>query len=174
MQSRAGVLSPVRHGWWYGVFLKEQMMIHKTQSPLPGHVRVVFELPSCIWADRIFLVGDFNQWDERATPLRQDRDGVWRAAVDLKAGASAEFRYLIDGQWRTDYHADGYTHNQYGTENSVVRAEWPAELAYPDRLSSLVPESARRGLTLVASQPKPLKTSKLPRRTTMVATCAAA
>ena len=42
-------------------------MIHKTQSPLPGHVRVVFELPSCIWADRIFVVGDFNHWNERAT-----------------------------------------------------------------------------------------------------------
>ncbi len=46
-------------------------MIHKQPSLYPGHVRIVFELPSCLWADRIFLVGDFNQWDEKQTPMRQ-------------------------------------------------------------------------------------------------------
>ena len=100
-------------------------MIYKTLSPLPGHVRVTFELPSCIWADRIYLVGDFNQWCEQATPMRQDRDGVWRATIDLKQGTQAEFRYLIDGQWRTDFHADGETTNTFGSQNSVARAELP-------------------------------------------------
>jgi hypothetical protein len=154
--------------------LKEQMMIHKTQSPLPGHVRVVFELPSCIWADRIFVVGDFNHWNERATPFSQDRDGVWRAAVDLKVGSRAEFRYLIDGQWRTDYHADDHTYNSFGSENSVVRAEWTAELALADRLSSRVHEEARREVTFPVSQPIAMKVAKLPRRTTSTATRAAA
>ncbi|OUC09534.1 hypothetical protein RY27_02285, partial [Litorilinea aerophila] len=60
-------------------------------------------------------------------PMRQDHDGVWRAEVELPAGQSYEFRYLIDGQWRTDFHADGFTTNNYGTENSVVRAELPEE-----------------------------------------------
>lgn len=104
-------------------------MIYKTLSPLPGHVRVTFELPSCIWADRIYLVGDFNQWSEQATPLRQDRDGVWRATVDLKQGTQAEFRYLIDGQWRTDFHADGEMTNTFGSQNSVVRADLPETVA---------------------------------------------
>ena len=130
-------------------------MIHKTQSPVPGHVRVIFELPSCIWADRIFLVGDFNQWSERATPMRQDRDGVWRAVVDVAYGKSCEFRYLIDSQWQTDYHADGYTTNIYGTENSVVYAVLPEGMPLAERLSSRVLDSTPRERTPTAVTPQP-------------------
>lgn len=97
-------------------------MIHKSHSPQPHHVHVIFELPSCIWADRIFLVGDFNQWSKSATPMQQHRDGVWRATVDLPCGSRHEFRYLIDGQWKTDSHGDGFATNAYGVENSVVHA----------------------------------------------------
>lgn len=100
-------------------------MIHKRKSSTPGHVRVVFELPSCIWADRVFVVGDFNQWAKRATPMQQDREGVWRAVVDLPAGSRCGFRYLIDGQWKTDYHADAYTSGELGAEQSVVCAVLP-------------------------------------------------
>jgi 1,4-alpha-glucan branching enzyme len=103
-------------------------MIYKSPSPLAGHVRITFELPSCLWADRIFLVGDFNHWDSQATPMQQDRDGVWRAVIDLKRGEQAQFRYLIDGQWRTDYHADGSAQNNFGSENSIVCADLPEEV----------------------------------------------
>ena len=100
-------------------------MIHKQPSSYPGYVRVVFELPSCLWADRIYLIGDFNQWDEHATPMRQERDGVWRATVDLPAGKEYQFRYMIDGQWKTDYHADGFAQGIYGADNSVVHTNLP-------------------------------------------------
>jgi len=100
-------------------------MIRKQSSPYPGHVRIVFELPSCLWADRIFLVGDFNQWDEKQTPMYQDRDGVWRATLDLPTGGNYQFRYMIDGQWKTDYHADGFAQGSYGADNSVVHATLP-------------------------------------------------
>ena len=153
-------------------------MIHKTQSPVPGHVRVIFELPSCIWADRIFLVGDFNQWDERTTPLRQDRDGVWRAIIDLANGSQCEFRYLIDGQWKTDYHADGSASNAYGSENSVVHAVLPQGMPMVERLSSRVLDSAPRARTPVAPSPQPVQQRALrlerARRTALVPVQAAA
>jgi hypothetical protein len=116
-------------------------MIHKTPSPLYGHVRVVFELPSCIWADRIFLVGDFNGWDEQSMPLRQDRDGVWRTTLDLVYGTQCEFRYLIDGQWKTDYHADSFSGNGFGSENSIVQAILPDETWAVKRSLSRIHES---------------------------------
>jgi hypothetical protein len=81
-------------------------MIYKTLSTLPNHVWITFELPASVWADHIFVVGDFNQWCATATPMCQDRDGILRATIDLPWGARSEFRYLIDGQWQTDYHAD--------------------------------------------------------------------
>ena len=100
-------------------------MIRKYRSPVPGHVRVVFELPSCVWADRISLTGDFNNWRENDILLQQTRSGVWQAAVDLPLGARYQFRYVVDGQWRTDSHADGISDNIYGTQNSFVFAELP-------------------------------------------------
>lgn len=115
-------------------------MIHKMPSPRPGHVRVVFELPACIWADRIFLVGEFNDWALQSIPFVQGRDGVWRAAVDLIAGCSYQFRYLVDGSWQTDYHADGWLDNEYGTQNSIVNATLPNEMMY-DQTSMLYEDS---------------------------------
>jgi 1,4-alpha-glucan branching enzyme len=100
-------------------------MIRKYRSPNPGHVRVVFELPSSVWADRISLTGDFNDWRENDIVLKQARSGVWQATVDLPLGTRHQFRYVIDGQWSTDSHADGMSDNSYGSQNSVVVATMP-------------------------------------------------
>lgn len=97
-------------------------MIYKVPSPKANHVRVVFELPASLQAIYVVLVADFNGWDPSTTPLGRDRDGVWRAVVDLPLGQCYEFRYLIDGNWHTDYHADGLAANAYGSYNSVVLA----------------------------------------------------
>ena len=95
-------------------------MIRKQHSPLPGHVRVTFELPSCVWADQVFVTGEFNSWNEHALPMKQSRDGVWRAEVELLEGRIYQFRYLIDGRWQTDHHADGFSGNSYGSQNSLI------------------------------------------------------
>jgi hypothetical protein len=95
-------------------------VIHKAQVPGHDAVRVTFELPSCIWADRIHVTGDFNEWSRTSTPMRQGRDGVWRATLELPPGRRYQFRYLIDGQWQTDWHADGSVTNAYGSDNSLL------------------------------------------------------
>jgi hypothetical protein len=118
---------------------RSNFMIYKQSSPYPGHVRIIFELPSCLWADRIFLVGDFNNWDEKSTPMRQDRDGVWRTIVDLPGGRHYQFRYMIDGQWKSDYHADGFAQGCYGADNSVVYANLPVPVM--DEAGSLVQDT---------------------------------
>lgn len=80
-------------------------MFVKSKSPTPGYVRITFELPACIWADKIYLTGDFNRWNQKSIPMLQGRDGVWRATLDLPVGTKHEFRYLVDGEWTTDFHA---------------------------------------------------------------------
>lgn len=80
---------------------------------------VVFELPT--EAEAVHLCGDFNDWSHTATPMSRDGDGIWRVKVDLEAGNSYRFRYLIDGkQWENDWAADAYVENPYGSEDSVV------------------------------------------------------
>lgn len=116
-------------------------MIHKSPSVRPGYFRVTFELPSCVWADRIYVSGTFNRWDERGIPLTQSRDGVWRATIELPVGQRYEFRYLIDGRWQTDYHADGFTDNIYGSHNSVIDLEMARTATLTERQPSKVADS---------------------------------
>lgn len=95
-------------------------MIYKTPSPHPNYVHVVFELPESLWADRVYLVGDFNNWQVGATPLRQNRRGAWRAALELVANTSHQFYYWIDGVKRTDFYADGWSEDTADSQNSVI------------------------------------------------------
>jgi hypothetical protein len=113
-------------------------MIYKQPSARPHWVRIHFELPSCVWADHIAVVGDFNDWDSNATPMHQEQDGRWAAAIDMPEGCQCEFRYLIDDHWMTDYHADGVSVNAYGTDNSIVIACLPAEALRLERSSSQI------------------------------------
>ncbi|WP_067440369.1 1,4-alpha-glucan branching protein GlgB [Nocardioides jensenii] len=59
-----------------------------------------------VWAPNargVRLIGDFNDWDGRATPMRQlGRSGVWEIFLpDLGDGATYKFALLgPDGQWR--------------------------------------------------------------------------
>jgi len=103
-------------------------MIRKRRSPNKGKVIVTFEIPSTIWAERINLVGSFNDWDPHSLPFQLTRDGTWQIELELEAGREYRFRYLLDGEhWRDDWHADGQVPNPYGGYDSVVIAEVPPE-----------------------------------------------
>jgi 1,4-alpha-glucan branching enzyme len=82
---------------------------------------VTFVLPSEPPADFAVLVGDFNNWDKTALPMKQAKSGIWQAKVKLEAGKEYQYRYFVNGsEWRNDQAADRYTMHPYGGENSVV------------------------------------------------------
>jgi 1,4-alpha-glucan branching enzyme len=97
-------------------------MIQKTPATKKGVVHVTFVLPSNIWAERVNLVGEFNDWDTTATPMSRNRsDSNWKVTIELEAGQRYKFRYLIDGkEWLNDWHADDHVENPYGSYDSVV------------------------------------------------------
>lgn len=96
-------------------------MIHKMFASNGDKVLVTFELPGCIWATQVYLVGDFNHWDAATHPLRQRDGGEWTITLELDAHTRYEFRYLLDGtDWVNDDHADDYVFSSPGSENSVV------------------------------------------------------
>lgn len=45
----------------------------------------------------VMLVGDFNGWDETATPMQHVGDGIFEAAVTLDQGEHA-YKFVIDGR----------------------------------------------------------------------------
>jgi 1,4-alpha-glucan branching enzyme len=62
-----------------------------------GTVRVTFVLPTSEPAGAVSVVGDFNDWDPHAHPLRKRSNGVRSAVVTIPAGATLHFRYLAEG-----------------------------------------------------------------------------
>jgi len=104
-------------------------MITKGPGSRQGLVRVTFELPSTMWAERVNLVGEFNEWDTTAMPLTHSRsDANWGVTIELQSGRRYRFRYLVDGrEWLNDWHADDHVENPYGSYDSVVDLSTPTE-----------------------------------------------
>lgn len=96
-------------------------MIIKEKGSTPDSIKVTFEFPSCIWAESVHLVGDFNDWSPSSLPMTRSAHHGWRVTIELERGKSYQCRYLLDGErWANDPAADGYVANPYGGENSVV------------------------------------------------------
>jgi 1,4-alpha-glucan branching enzyme len=82
--------------------------------------QVTFQLPKDVEAKRANLVGEFNDWDETADPMKKVK-GVWKTILELDQGKEYQFRYLVNGsEWHNDDAADKYVPNDLGSENSVV------------------------------------------------------
>lgn len=73
-------------------------------------------------AKKIYLAGDFNNWDFQETQLKRQKDGTYATTLELEAGAEYEYRYVVDGErWENDYEADKYVPNKVcHADNSVV------------------------------------------------------
>lgn len=94
-------------------------MLHKQRDD-NGCTLVTFSLPYGRWAERVHLVGEFNNWNETATPMQQTKEG-WKVTIPLPCGRSFQFRYLVDGNtWINDWFADYYVPNELDGHNSVV------------------------------------------------------
>jgi 1,4-alpha-glucan branching enzyme len=70
-------------------------------------------------AGEVFLVGSFNGWNPRATPLKRDALGDWSIELELPPG---EYRYrlVVDGDWRDDPSAQQTAMNPFGGFDALV------------------------------------------------------
>lgn len=70
---------------------------------------------------KIFLAGEFNDWQYEKTLLRKQKNGSYATTLDLDIGEEYQYRYVLDGErWENDYTADKYVPTEVGVENSVV------------------------------------------------------
>ena len=74
--------------------------------------KVTFILPADIVSDASngLLLGEFNNWEKKSGfSLKKGKDGSMKAIVELEAGKSYEYRYLLDGgRWENDQTAEQY------------------------------------------------------------------
>ncbi|MFY9933369.1 MAG: isoamylase early set domain-containing protein [Streptosporangiaceae bacterium] len=72
-------------------------MIKTTRAGRDGTIRVTFALPADEPGGAVSVVGDFNDWNPYAHPLRKRANRTRSAAVTVKTGSTLHFRYLAEG-----------------------------------------------------------------------------
>ena len=86
--------------------------------------KVTFRLPKIAATDAksVSIVGDFNNWNLYANPMKKLKNGNYTITLELEPGREYQFRYLIDeSKWENDWNADKYVKSPYGdSDNSVV------------------------------------------------------
>jgi hypothetical protein len=90
-----------------------------TREERGGAVRFDLVLPSP--AAEVSLVGDFNGWDDEATPMvRRASDGTWSARVPLPPGRHV-YAFVVDGkQWLIDPLAPQVPDAGFGPTNALI------------------------------------------------------
>ena len=105
------------------------MSLKKTYSADEKKCTVVFtvNVNAAAGAEKVNLVGEFNSWDENATPMKKGPDGSFSVKKQLDTNKEYQFRYLIDGKtWINDWKADKYVRSELANDdNSVVDTTVP-------------------------------------------------
>ncbi len=70
-------------------------------------------------AQSVSLVGDFNQWNAHAHPMKQQIDQAWTLTVELKHGHH-RYAFLVDGVLTLDPRAQGITRNDQNERVSLI------------------------------------------------------
>lgn len=72
-------------------------------------------------AKKVSVVGSFNKWSTKATPLKKLKNGTFKGTVDLDTENTYEYKYIVDGAYVNDDAADAYAWSDFAsTDNSVV------------------------------------------------------
>ena len=69
-------------------------------------------------AQKVLLVGDFTDWQQRPIPMKNEGGGVWTAAVNLPPGTH-HYLFIVDGEWREDPECTLREPNPFGGYNMV-------------------------------------------------------
>jgi len=70
-------------------------------------------------ARSVSLVGDFNEWNPAADPMKKMPDGAWFLTIELKHGHH-RYAFLVDGVLTLDPRAQGITRNEKGERVSLL------------------------------------------------------
>ncbi len=71
-------------------------------------------------AEKVSLVGDFNNWNPDADPMEKDEYGTWTKTKMLSSG-DVEYKFYVDGQWLPDPNNTSVCMNCYGSLNNIAK-----------------------------------------------------
>jgi 1,4-alpha-glucan branching enzyme len=70
-------------------------------------------------AQSVFVIGDFNDWDPAAHPMKQGVDAAWRAEIPVPHGHH-HYLLIVDGKPMLDPRAHGIARNESGEKVSLL------------------------------------------------------
>lgn len=80
--------------------------------------RFVYDAPE---ANRVKVVGTFNNWDTSEEALMErKKDGTWSKRIPLAPG-TYQYRFLIDDVWAEDPNNSHHVDNSFGGKNSIIK-----------------------------------------------------
>jgi len=106
-----------------GEVMVQQYAVVKQYLKARSVCKVTFRLQcdGAMGAESVTLVGEFNNWDEKATPMKRQKNGDYTVTLELELDREYRFRYCIDSsKWENDWCADRYEPNPFGGYDSVV------------------------------------------------------
>jgi len=82
---------------------------------------VKFVLPAP-QAEKVFLAGDFNNWEKDALALTdREGNGLWTITLPLNPG-TYNYMFIVNGkEWISDPYAEYYCDDGFGHRNAVLR-----------------------------------------------------
>ena len=80
-------------------------------------------------ARQVFLVGDFNEWQECRLPMDRDDDGQWICRLQLPEGVY-RFRYFADGEWYSEREAAGVGWAPFDCSSLTIMPESQSPVAF--------------------------------------------
>ena len=85
------------------------MSIRKQYLKSKPMCKVTFRIPEAVGnsAQTAHLVGEFNNWEFSAHPMKKLKSGAFTTTLNLEQGREYQFRYLLDQEnWENDSEAD--------------------------------------------------------------------
>ena len=67
----------------------------------------------------VLLAGSFNDWQPVKKLEDKNGDGVYRCRLMLVPG-EYQYKFQVDGEWRSDASNPNFVPNEFGSLNSVV------------------------------------------------------
>ncbi len=111
---------PVARPFLIGLTAALALLVLLRPSPAGERARPVPFVLLAPQALRVAIVGDFNDWDPAATPLRRAGEHAWWVVVQLRPGRY-RYSFVVDGtRWVADPSAPRAADNDFGAESSVV------------------------------------------------------
>lgn len=108
-------LALIRPGAWSPAELSRE-----APAAIPGGREPVQFVLHASRARSVHLVGDFNDWDPAATPLRHDGGTVWSVTLPLAPGRY-RYTFVVDGrEWVADPGEPPALGDDFGRPTSVI------------------------------------------------------